>query len=369
MHKSKASTTTSKSHVIKPADITHISKEAKSSSSVTKDRADHIKALEKSLGTDAAGTQAKDAKAPEKKDAEQKAAQNAGTPGATPSTDQVLNNTSTTSGGIKSLTDSAGVAAHHLTDGGGKVPRYLGKASPLAGLVGSATALPGQASKAWDSTKKAWDSKSGEDVRKAVGDTSTAAGTALSGAKSPLELGKAVHDSKTLKAAKSAITKAVPGAGPEVRKAALKAISDHGLKDAPVNEVKNAVSKAARKAAQESGGLAKGVGATSSKAARALLYKGGAEAAEAATKAVGKGLLKSTAKAAGRFVPGVNIGIAAADTAAFAATASDPKASWSKIIASGITAGGSIVAATNVPGLSQAGAAVSTVSSFIGAFL
>ncbi len=67
-------------------------------------------------------------------------------------------------------------------------------------------------------------------------------------------------------------------------------------------------------------------------------------------------------------MPGVNVAIAAADTAAAYATITDPTASPGKKITSGITAVGSVVAATNIPVVSQVGAAVSTVSSFLGSF-
>lgn len=103
-------------------------------------------------------------------------------------------------------------------------------------------------------------------------------------------------------------------------------------------------------------------------AAKTVLREGGEAAAKAAGKAVARGALKTGAKAAGRFVPGLNVGIAVLDTATAAATLADPKASTGKKVTSVITAAGSIVAATNIPVVSQVGAAVSTVSSFIGSF-
>jgi hypothetical protein len=91
-----------------------------------------------------------------------------------------------------------------------------------------------------------------------------------------------------------------------------------------------------------------------------------AKGAEAAAKLGAKGA-GTAAKAAGRFAPGLNVGIAAIDTAMAAKTIADPKASVASKVTSGITAAGSIVAATNIPIVSQVGAAVSTASSVAGA--
>jgi hypothetical protein len=91
-----------------------------------------------------------------------------------------------------------------------------------------------------------------------------------------------------------------------------------------------------------------------------------AKGAEAAAKLGAKGA-GTAAKAAGRFAPGLNIGIAAIDTAMAAKTIANPKASIASKVTSGITAAGSIVAATNIPIVSQVGAAVSTASSVAGA--
>jgi len=74
------------------------------------------------------------------------------------------------------------------------------------------------------------------------------------------------------------------------------------------------------------------------------------------------------AKTAGRFAPGANIVIAAADAAKAVSTLRDPEASGAKKTTAVITAVGSALAATNIPGVSQAGAAVSAVSDFVGGF-
>ncbi|MFP2906174.1 hypothetical protein ACLESD_14135 [Pyxidicoccus sp. 3LFB2] len=73
------------------------------------------------------------------------------------------------------------------------------------------------------------------------------------------------------------------------------------------------------------------------------------------------------AKTAGRFAPGANVAIAVADTAKAISTLNSDANAGKKITA-GITALGSIAAATNIPVVSQAGAAVSAVSDFVGSF-
>ena len=84
-----------------------------------------------------------------------------------------------------------------------------------------------------------------------------------------------------------------------------------------------------------------------------------------ALKAAAKAAAGTAAKAAGRFAPGVNIAIAAVDGAG-AVDPADPNASTTKKVTSVITALGSVAAATNIPIVSQVGAAVSTVSSVVG---
>ncbi|MDY7232516.1 hypothetical protein [Hyalangium rubrum] len=94
--------------------------------------------------------------------------------------------------------------------------------------------------------------------------------------------------------------------------------------------------------------------------------------ASAAREAAPRVLAATAGKAASRFVPGLNVAIAAADTAAFGAEVANAirsgEPNWGKLVTGGVTALGSIAAATNIPVVSQVGAAVSTVSSLIGSF-
>jgi predicted HicB family RNase H-like nuclease len=105
-------------------------------------------------------------------------------------------------------------------------------------------------------------------------------------------------------------------------------------------------------------------------ASKVAASAGGKVAAKVAQKvagnAVAKAGTKALGKAAGRFAPGVNVAIAVADSASFVKTLRDPKASVGAKITSGVTALGSIAAATNIPVVSQVGAGVSLVSSVVG---
>ncbi|EPX60570.1 hypothetical protein D187_001724 [Cystobacter fuscus DSM 2262] len=69
------------------------------------------------------------------------------------------------------------------------------------------------------------------------------------------------------------------------------------------------------------------------------------------------------AKAAGRFAPGLNILMAGMDAANAAKTFMSPNATLGQKLNSGITAMGSIAAATNIPVLAQAGATAAAISS------
>ncbi|QRN94432.1 hypothetical protein JRI60_35615 [Archangium violaceum] len=81
---------------------------------------------------------------------------------------------------------------------------------------------------------------------------------------------------------------------------------------------------------------------------------------------IAKGLLKTGGKAAGRFVPGLNVAMAGLDIANAVTTIKDPKASLGDKVTSGIVAGGSVLAATNIPIVSQIGGAISTGASIAG---
>jgi hypothetical protein len=246
-------------------------------------------------------------------------------------------------------------------------PRGLQKLSALGpglGIVGASAALTQQAPEAWNSIKTAWNSGKGEDINRAVGSSATAASSAGSLAVSAASVPVWLHNVKTGRAAKDAFRKAVPGATKKVTKAAVKEASKHALKESSRQVSRKAVTSAAMNAAKKTT-LKAGAGATSRAAARKALQTGGKAAAKAAGKAVGKGALKTAAKAGARFIPGANIAVAALDAAAMTSTLNDPKANTGKKVTSVVTAAGSALAATNIPIVSQAGAVISCVSSFI----
>ncbi|QRN97322.1 hypothetical protein JRI60_51710 [Archangium violaceum] len=99
--------------------------------------------------------------------------------------------------------------------------------------------------------------------------------------------------------------------------------------------------------------------------AQQLARSSGARSVSRAARQVGstaavKAGARVGGKALGRFVPGANVAIAGVDTAAFVNTLRDEKASTGKKVLAGVRATGSIVGATNVPVVSQVGAAIST---------
>jgi hypothetical protein len=156
--------------------------------------------------------------------------------------------------------------------------------------------------------------------------------------------------------------------------------------DKAAGKIENSVTKAGQKAA-DAAADAKGIGKAITSAGGTAAAAGGdaahaaanaakgakaadaaidaAKGAEAALKVGAKGA-GTAARLAGRFAPGLNIAMAGVDTAIAARTLSDPKASIASKVTSSITAAGSIAAATNIPIVSQVGAAVSAVSSVTG---
>lgn len=178
--------------------------------------------------------------------------------------------------------------------------------------------------------------------------------------KGKLDAGKAAFDT---------FKKALPHASDDVLKAVKGAATKGIMEGASLKNVGRAVTTAAGDAAKAGSTLAKGIlGSGTRSAAKAALATVGREAGEAALKQGAKAAAGTAAKALGRFAPGVNVAIAAVDVANAGATLMDKNAGVGKKVTSVITAVGSIAAATNIPIVSQVGAAVSTVSSIVGAF-
>jgi hypothetical protein len=93
----------------------------------------------------------------------------------------------------------------------------------------------------------------------------------------------------------------------------------------------------------------------------------GAAGTEAGEKVAEKVAISAGGEAAARFVPGLNIAVAANDTYAAYQTWNDPNASDTKKACAITTAAGDWMAASDVPVVSQVGAVVATASSVIGA--
>ncbi|RKG89589.1 hypothetical protein [Corallococcus terminator] len=171
------------------------------------------------------------------------------------------------------------------------------------------------------------------------------------------------------KAALEAFKRVAPNASEAVAKAASGTALKQVFEGATAKAARRAITEVATETAQKAAGsIARGAGSASRAAGKAVLSAAGREAGEAALKAGARAAAGPAAKAAARFAPGLNIAMAAVDTAQAVATLADPKAGTGKKVTSVITAVGSIAAATNIPIVSQVGAAVSTISSIVGAF-
>jgi hypothetical protein len=273
-----------------------------------------------------------------------------------------------------------------LTNPTGKL-NLLGKLTTAGGVVGGAVGvvtglakLPKQIKEIGEAAEKVR-SSSGEERSHAVNELTHKAGEALKGAIETTTgaLKAGVTGSKllsTYKAAGEAFSKVAPNALPAVKRAAqfesMKQVFEGTSK---AKDVLRAVSKEALSTAKTAGaalgeakGLAAAAGTASRAAGKATLEAAGKAAGEAAIHAGAEVATKGFAKAAARFAPGANIAMAAIDTAVAVSTIRDPKASNGAKITAGITALGSIAAATNIPVVSQIGAGVSIVSSLVGGF-
>lgn len=234
------------------------------------------------------------------------------------------------------------------------------------GTVTNAAKLPGQIGTAFKDVRNAIRSGSAQARDQAIGSVATAGKTAVSTVKGGLELARDVQKfGSSYRAASQAFRTAVPNAAGKAARAAATTAARHAFEGAAVGQVRRAVGEAVKGAAKGTS-IAQATGAASRAAGRTLAREGGEAAAKAAVRAGAKAAAGPLAKAAGRFAPGANVAIAAFDVANAYSTVKDPNASTTKKVTSVITAVGSVAAATNIPVVSQAGAAVSAVSSFVG---
>ncbi|GHG68308.1 hypothetical protein [Comamonas sp. JC664] len=264
--------------------------------------------------------------------------------------------------GVRSVSD--GIAATQVRDafgprrfgpvnlpgGSGRVVEgantALSRGAGAVSLAANVAQLPGAGYLAARDVREAIRNPNADTIRQAAGSTAGAASTALTATRDGLNLAGNVSNYRAAtSAARTAFTEAAPDAARAVANRVATTAANTALEGASRQVVRRAAAEVAERGLE---GAARAAGT----AARGALAGGGT----------------AVARAAGRFAPGLNVAIAAADTAVAVSTIADPNASAGKKITAGVTALGSIAAATNIPVVSQVGAAVSTVSSFIGSF-
>ena len=236
------------------------------------------------------------------------------------------------------------------------------------GTVTGAVKLPGQIATAVRDVRDAVRSGTAQARDQAIGAVSSAASGAVSTVKGGLELARDANKfGRSFKAASHAFRTVAPAATGKTVLAAAATAARHTFEGVDkARDVSRAVSTAVTGAAKHGDTVARSMGAASRAAGRALIREGSEAAGKAAVTAATRAAAGPLARATGRFVPGANVAIAAFDVANAYATVRDPKASTTQKVTGVITAVGSLAAATNIPVVSQVGAAVSTVSSFVG---
>ncbi len=256
---------------------------------------------------------------------------------------------------------------------------FMGKLGIVGGAAKAVTGfakLPGQVGTAIKDVREAMRNPDAHSIKEAVSSTGEALETAIGAADYGTYAGMTARKLyKTYHAASEAFAKEAPAASKLVRSAAakeaMKQVFEGSEKAKDVfRAVKGVTSATAKEVGAAAGkGLAHAMGETAGRtAAKGTIEAASHAAAEAALHAGAEAAGSTIARAAARFAPGVNIAMAAIDTGIAVATLRDPKASTGSKITSCITAAGSIAAATNIPVVSQIGAGVSIVSSFIGGF-
>ncbi|MFZ9886813.1 MAG: hypothetical protein ACO3JL_04850 [Myxococcota bacterium] len=240
-----------------------------------------------------------------------------------------------------------------------------------AGAMASVAQLPGAAYTAQRDVRRAVREPTRENVAGAVGSSVSLVGTAAGATKGVLNTTAMVQTERSARrAAAEAFRAAVPGASTEATRAAAQQATASALRGESARLAGSAAESGARAQMRGAGqSVAQGAGPAQRAAAREMLRQGGKASGQAAVRAATRAGTGAVARAAARFTPGLNIAMAAADTAASAATWANPKASTAKKVMSSITAVGSVAAATNIPIVSQVGAGVSLLSGVVGGFL
>ncbi|WP_426756109.1 hypothetical protein [Myxococcus sp. Y35] len=256
----------------------------------------------------------------------------------------------------------------------------LGKANTLLKFgVGGQGLVSEKAGSAWDAVVNGGlTSGSATERNEALKDVSDAGKTATETLKAGLETARDVQKyGSAYRAASKSLEADAPDLNGKGRRAIARDIAKKAFNNVDAGDVGtdakfDALKKANRTSAKDIAAEAHDV---SKNKAQELLNKGvktGAEktadnALDAAIEKGAKAAGGMLAKGAGRFVPGANVAIAGFDVAKAIATQKSNENVGKKATA-WITAAGSIAAATNIPVVSQVGAAVSTVSDFVGSF-
>lgn len=263
----------------------------------------------------------------------------------------------------KRAADAAAEAAARAKKAVRKVTAPVGgpaNAAKLAVAAGGAGAGIKKAVDEFKAGRSGAPQPAGKGVLAKLGRGASAGGAVLGAARLPGQVGTAVKDIRQAVRTRSAGD--VHQALDSSRSTAV-SVRGIGLGAREVPAVARGGVNAFKRVAPE---VSEKIGSAASRAAGTGLVRAGQRiAAREGVEAAGKGLARVGAKALGRFAPGANIAIAVLDTASFVNTLRDPNASTGKKVLSGITAAGSIVAATNIPVVSQVGAAVLTVTSVL----
>jgi hypothetical protein len=248
-----------------------------------------------------------------------------------------------------------------------------------ANAAGAIVAVPLAVKQAVDDVREARSNPNQSTVAKATGSVIGVPRNVAAAAGAVFSVSQARTYRASYRAAEGALRTAMPGASANTVRAASRAAANTSL-DALTQGIRrgapSVINRAARSgvgtaintAVRNQGTLRTAVGAGTRGAARAQLRAATNGAARAATTAAVRTGAGTIGRAAARFAPGVNVAVAAMDVGIAAATWSNPRSSTGARVTSLITAAGSIAAATNIPVVSQVGAAVSTVSSFVGGF-
>ncbi len=271
---------------------------------------------------------------------------------------------------------------------GGKNPKdldnglgRLGKANTaIKGGVGAYTLVDEKVSDAYKALATGGLSSSNPQERSEALDALASAGkTSTETLKAGLETARDLEKyGSATRAANLALKAAAPDLGLKGRlkiahNLSIKAFNHADAGDVGTAEKFEALKKASRSSTTDI--AAEAHGESNNKAQKRLNQgiKTGAEktadsAFDAAIEKGAKAAGGKLAKVAGRFVPGANVAVAAFDIATAIATSNSKDASPGKKITAWTTAAGSVLAATNIPVVSQVGAAFSTVSDLVGSF-